>query len=211
MPENPSPLTFLKKIPFTLSVILINIGVFTFSVLKAGTLTGPQWAITLLRLGAQFNPLVLDREWYRIFTHIFLHGSILHLAANMVVLAYLGTMMEGKVGIKKFAFVYFVSAIASAFCGLYWNLFTIGIGTPGAISGLLGFSLVYNIFFPGKSGKATVILLIVFGIFVSLNLLIPEMGLHRLRGPVWRSNHGNRHRIFFLRFRTPRNHWKSQD
>src|SRR5687767_11376709 len=121
MPQFSSPLTFLKKVPFTLLMILVNAGVFIFSFVKAGTLSGPQWTLTLLRLGAQFNPLALDGEWYRIFTHMFLHGSILHLAANMAVLAYLGSTMERKVGTKKFAFVYFVSAIASAFSGLYWN------------------------------------------------------------------------------------------
>jgi membrane associated rhomboid family serine protease/antitoxin component YwqK of YwqJK toxin-antitoxin module len=175
MPQSPLPLTFVRRVPFTVSLILINIGVFIFTFIKAGTMSGPQWTITLLRLGAQFNPLALDGEWYRIFTHMFLHGSILHLAANMYVMAYLGSAMEWKVGTRKFAFVYFVSAIASAFSGLYWNLFTVGLGTSGAISGLLGFSLVYHIFFPGKSGKAMMILLLHFAVFVSVNLVIPEM------------------------------------
>ncbi|MEX1239306.1 MAG: rhomboid family intramembrane serine protease, partial [Cyclobacteriaceae bacterium] len=174
MPQSRPPFTFLKDIPFTLSVIVINLAVFIFSFIKAGTVGGPQWTLTLLRIGAQFNPLTLDREWYRIFTHMFLHGSILHLATNMFVLAYLGTAMEGRVGTKKFGFVYFVSAVVSAFSGLYWNLFTIGVGSSGAISGLLGFSLVYHIFFPGRSGKAMAILLSYFSAFAAINLLMPE-------------------------------------
>ena len=160
----------MKKVPLTFTVIFINTAMFVFCFFQPGDRT-----ITLLRLGAQFNPLTLDRQWYRIFTHLFLHGSILHLVANMFVLAYLGYVMEGKVGTKKFAFVYFVSAIAAAFSGLYWNLFTIAIGTSGAISGLLGFCLVYHIFFPGKTGKAMMILLTFFAAFVAINLVMPQM------------------------------------
>ncbi len=173
MPRFPSALPSLRKMPFTLTVTLMNVAVFITSFIIAGTLAGQKWTITLLLLGAQFNPLALDREPYRILTHMFLHGGMVHLLINVYLLLYAGLTMEARVGTKKFAFVYFVSGIAAAFNGLYWNLFNIGIGSSEAIMGLLGFWLVYQIFFPGKSGRSMVVLLIHCILFVSINVFFP--------------------------------------
>lgn len=162
------------KVVFTLSVTIVTMGMFIFTLVRAGSTEGPNWTLTLLRLGAQYNPLALDGEWYRIFAHIFLHGSIAHLLVSTYLLLYTGVVMEPKVGTKKFAFVFFVSGVAAAFSGLYWNLFTIGVGTAGAISGLLGFMLVYNIFYSGKNGKPMLVLLMHFVAFAAVNILFPE-------------------------------------
>jgi membrane associated rhomboid family serine protease len=167
-------LTLIRKIPFTLAIVVINVVVFVVAVVLAGAMEGQRWTITLLRLGAQFNPLSLDREGYRVFTHLFLHGNVVHLAVNTYMLMFAGITIEAKVGTKKFAFVYLVTALAAAMSGLYWNLFTIGIGASGAIIGLLGFSLVYRIFLPGKSGKPMVILLAHFTLFALANIAFPQ-------------------------------------
>lgn len=172
--QDTAPMNFVKKIPFTLSLVFVNIAVFAIAFIMADEHDGPNWTITLLRFGAQFNPLTLDAQPYRIVTHMFLHGNIIHLGVNLYVLFYAGMAMEPIVGTKKLAFIYFVSGIAAAFDSLYWNLFTIGFGASGAIVGVLGFSLVYHIFFPGRSGKPAVILLIHFALFVSVNLFFPE-------------------------------------
>ena len=174
MPPLESAVKAMKKMPFTLGMIAINTMAFILTVVLAGTWHGPDWTVTLLRMGAQFNPLALDREWYRIFTHIFLHAGILHLLTNIYVLAYAGAVMEPRVGTKKFAFLYFVCGFAAALSGLYWNLFTIGTGASGAIAGILGFSLVHYIFFPGKSSRPMAVLLLHFTAFVSINLIFPE-------------------------------------
>ena len=58
---------------------------------------------------------------------------------------------------------------------MYWNLFTITVGTSGAISGLLGFYLVYYIFFSGKSARPMAVLLGHFTAFSAVNLFLPEM------------------------------------
>lgn len=175
MPPAQSALfTHLRKIPFTLAIVFIDILVFAATWFIAGSLTESNWNITLLRLGAQFAPLTLDMQWHRVITHLFLHGSVIHLVISMYALLYVGYVLEHRIGSKKFAFIYFVCAIGSAIASLYLSLFTIGVGSSGVISGLLGFTLVYNIFFPGKTGKAMVILLIHFVVFAVVHLLFPD-------------------------------------
>lgn len=172
-PASSSPFN-LRKIPFTLSIVLINIFAFLLTWYVSGSMAENSWNITLLRLGAQFAPLTLDMQWYRVITHLFLHGSLLQLAISTYALLYLGNAIEPRTGTRKFAFVYFISGLGSTIASLYLSLFTVGAGTSGVISGLLGFYLIYNIFFPGKSARSMVILLIHFSLFAAVNLLLPE-------------------------------------
>jgi len=167
-------LQLFRKIPATATLIVINAGVFIFTYLKAGTVNGPHWTITLLQVGAQFNPLTLDKEWYRIFTQMFMHGGVIHLAVNMYALFSIGSSMEPIVGTRKFTVVYFVCGVAAALNSLYWSLFSIGVGASGAIFGLFGFSLIVNIFLHRKTGRSLIPILLNFAFFLGINLLIAK-------------------------------------
>lgn len=172
--EAPPPLQAFRKIPATLGLIAVNTLVFILTYIEAGTLDGPGYTLTLLHMGAQFNPLSLDKEWYRIFAHMFLHGGIIHLAVNMYALFSVGSEIERLVGTKKFTLVYFVSGVASALNSLYWSMFSIGVGASGAIFGLFGFSLIVNIFLSRRSGRSMTPILINFAIFLGINLMIAK-------------------------------------
>src|SRR5688500_12014725 len=109
-----SALRMLKSIPVTLGLIIANVSVFIAAYVQAGSFEGPHWMLTLLAMGAQFNPFTLDKEWYRIFTYMFLHGGPLHLVLNMVALGIVGAELEKLVGTKKFLAVYLVCGVAAA-------------------------------------------------------------------------------------------------
>jgi membrane associated rhomboid family serine protease/antitoxin component YwqK of YwqJK toxin-antitoxin module len=165
---------FIRRYPATAFLIVANSLVFIVCYYVAKTFSDPEWALTLLRFGAEFNPLTLDREWYRIFAHMFLHGHIMHLAFNIYALFSIGSVLEPEVGTKKFIGVYLITGVAAALNSLYWNLFTIGVGASGAIFGLFGFSVVLNVFNSSKQGRPIVPILINFGIFLVINLLFAK-------------------------------------
>jgi membrane associated rhomboid family serine protease len=169
----PAPLD-LKRIPATITLIVLNVLVFVITYWKAGSAEGAAFTVTLLEMGAQFNPLTLDKEWYRIFTHMFLHGGLMHLGFNMYALYVVGSEIEVMVGSRKFVAVYFISGIASALNSLYWSFFSVGVGASGAIFGLFGFSLIINIFLSRRHGKSMMPLLINFAVFIGINLLIAK-------------------------------------
>ena len=50
---------------------------------------------------------------------MFLHGSIFHLAFNMLALYWLGTIIEQALGTPRFLLVYFVSGLAGS-TGALW-------------------------------------------------------------------------------------------
>jgi membrane associated rhomboid family serine protease len=176
--ENPKPpapfIESFKKFPATVSLIVINVLVFTITFIQAGDSDGRMFTLVLLKMGALFNPLALDKEWYRIFTHMFLHGGLMHIGFNMYALYVVGREIELMVGTKKFTMVYFVCGIASALNSLYWSMFAISVGASGAIFGLFGFSLIVNIFLSRRSGKSLTPLLLNFAFFIGINLMISK-------------------------------------
>jgi membrane associated rhomboid family serine protease len=86
---------------------------------------------------------VAEGEWWRMLTAAFLHGNILHLGLNMLMLWWIGTPMEETLGRARFLGVYFVSALAGSAGALVLSEpAQPTVGASGAIFGLLGAALV---------------------------------------------------------------------
>ena len=83
-----------------------------------------------------------------IFTSMFIHANIAHIAFNLFALVYLGGYAERAIGIPRYILVYFMSGIVAAlFHGVIAshilnNGDVVLIGASGAISGVLGIAAV---------------------------------------------------------------------
>jgi membrane associated rhomboid family serine protease/antitoxin component YwqK of YwqJK toxin-antitoxin module len=163
-----------RTAPATLILIAVNCIVFLVTYFYSGTWSGPSWTAALVQLGAQFNPYTLGGEWYRLFSHMFLHAHAIHLLVNMLALFSAGRDLESTVGSRKFVFLYFIGGIGSALASLYWSLFTVGVGASGAIFGLFGFSLVLNLIYGHREGRSVTPMLINFLVFIFINIAVGE-------------------------------------
>lgn len=114
-------------------IIVLN-GVFFLATVASGGFT----LSNLIRLGAKFGPLIAAGEWQRLLISIFLHGNLLHLFFNTYALFYLGRMVEGVFGSRKFFAIYIVSGIAGSLLSYGWHFSRAGVGASGAIFGLAG-------------------------------------------------------------------------
>lgn len=134
----------IKKRPIiTIGIIAINILVFVGLSFFGMTEDGSY----MLEHGAMFVPLVLgNHEYYRLITSIFLHFGFAHLMNNMVMLFFLGSILEEEIGSFKYLLLYFVSGVAgnilSAFMDLKTGEFVISAGASGAIFGVIGALLI---------------------------------------------------------------------
>jgi len=84
----------------------------------------------------------------RLFSSMFVHASIAHIAFNLFALAYLGVYAERAVGVPRYILVYLASGIVAAlFHGviasyILHNGNVVLVGASGAISGVLGIAAV---------------------------------------------------------------------
>ena len=97
---------------------------------------------------------------FTIFSSMFLHGGLFHIAGNMLYLWIFGNNVEDSLGHGRFMLFYLASGVAAA---ATQTLMSPGspvpmIGASGAISGVLG---AYIVLFP----HANVLTLVIFGFF----------------------------------------------
>jgi membrane associated rhomboid family serine protease len=86
-----------------------------------------------------------DGDWWRLITSTFLHGSIIHLGFNMLMLWWIGSPIEAAIGRGRYLMLYLVSGLAgSAGALLLTEPNRATVGASGAIFGLLGAALVFE-------------------------------------------------------------------
>lgn len=96
----------------------------------------------LLEHGALYGPNVRAGEWYRLVTYLFLHGDISHLGHNMLILFFLGNVLERYFGKIRYIIVYFFSGILAAIGSIVYNTTeTVCVGASGAVFGVIGATL----------------------------------------------------------------------
>jgi rhomboid protease GluP len=93
---------------------------------------------SLVAWGANFRPVTLAGEWWRLITCCFLHIGILHLLLNMYALMYIGLLLEPYLGKLRFTAAYLLAGIAASLTSLWWHDLTISAGASGAIFGMYG-------------------------------------------------------------------------
>jgi len=96
-----------------------------------------------LIFGAKFNPLIMNGEYWRLITPMFLHGGIVHLFFNSYSLYVIGPAVEDLFGSVKFAVIYFIAGIIGNVASFAFSTH-MSVGASGAIFGLFG-ALVYLI------------------------------------------------------------------
>ena len=116
----------------TLAVALIAVNVFVFlaQVVQSGSLTDPYGELFIR--GALYGPAVADGDWYRLLSCAFLHGSILHILFNMLMLWWFGRPLEHLLGRGRFLAIYFISILAGSAGALLVTPDRPTIGASGA-------------------------------------------------------------------------------
>src|SRR6202040_1244265 len=132
--------------PVTSAFLVANFLMFGISwvlTMKAGeggglrTLWGMNGAASY-QLGASLplQLLLLDHQWWRVVTAMFLHGGLIHIGFNMMSLFQLGPALEELYGSARYFFLYvFTGAfgfLASSFVGHN------SLGASGGLLGLVG-------------------------------------------------------------------------
>ena len=128
-----------RESTITLTHVLFgaNIAVYLAMSLAAGSPTDFPPSITL-HFGANYGPLTLGGQWWRVLTYMFLHGGPMHILFNMWCLWDLGRLCESLYGRWTYAAIYLITGIAGGVASVGWNPRALSVGASGAIFGLAG-------------------------------------------------------------------------
>ncbi|GER69555.1 hypothetical protein BpJC7_08580 [Weizmannia acidilactici] len=154
---------------FTYVFLAVQIAVFIMMTLFGGT----QNTENLIRFGAKYNPLIIDGQYWRLITPVFIHIGIMHLLMNSLSLYYIGPLVERIYGIWRFAWIYLFAGFSGCLASFLFSS-SISAGASGAIFGLFG-ALLYigtayrDLFFRtmGSSVIMLVVINLIFGFSVS--------------------------------------------
>ncbi len=163
----------LRDLP-VVSTILVVINVIVFLIC---TFTGN----LLYNMGELDIRGVLGAgEYGRIIWSLFLHSDINHIFNNMIILFFLGAMIEREVGHIRYGIIYFLAGIGGNILSLSYKLLTNDmagtIGASGAVFGLDGVLLALILFSGRKLPNITptrVLLMIGYSLysgFVGVNV-----------------------------------------
>lgn len=92
----------------------------------------------LLLWGADYGPLTLGGQYWRVLTCLFVHLNMFHLAGNMLLLWRLGKSLDRLIGRKQHLVIYLCTGAASSLTSLSWHPTTLKLGASGAIFGQAG-------------------------------------------------------------------------
>lgn len=149
---------------FTYLLIAVQVVMFLLLELSGGSTN----TATLTAFGAKNNVLILEGEWWRLMTPMFLHIGLTHLLFNTFALWSVGAAVERIYGSGRFLLIYLISGIFGSIASFVFNT-AIAAGASGAIFGCLG-ALLYlaisnrKLFFRTMGTNIIVIILINLGI-----------------------------------------------
>lgn len=163
-----------SKRMFTFLLIIINILIYILMVQAGVSFFEPtpqqisDWG------GSSGVRTILQGEWWRLLTSMFVHIGIIHLLMNMYVLFKIGSLLEPIIGKLRFITVYLATGVFGGLLSQIWHSradhVIVEAGASGAIFGITGVFLAFtttNLF----SQELKKELLKKLGIFIFANIL----------------------------------------
>lgn len=128
----------IKRPTVNIILVVINVAVWCMTELFGDTLDGAYIA----DCGGMYPEFVMNGEWYRLFTAMFLHFGAEHLANNMILLAAAGGRLEAAVGHFRYLLIYIGAGLSGNLASLYQMIYTkdyaVCAGASGAVFGIIG-------------------------------------------------------------------------
>lgn len=136
------PVRHKNPISPTLILIGVNVAIFILDLILS-----VRYGYKPLEVfGIQNTTLIMQGDVWRLFTSMFLHADIAHLAGNMLSLLYLGGVVRKYYTDIEYMIIYLCSGLFGSILSFFFLTKTFSLGASGAIMGLGGV-LIYRMFF----------------------------------------------------------------
>ena len=118
------------------ALIAANLVAFVIELAGGGGWSGPRGQ-QMVDLGADYGPLTLHGEWWRLGTSMFLHFGVLHIFFNMACL-WKAQVVEAIFDHDGMAAIYLVAGLVGGVASLALHPTAVGAGASGAMFGVYG-------------------------------------------------------------------------
>jgi membrane associated rhomboid family serine protease len=162
-----------KLTPTVKVLIIVNVVVFVFTLRALGK------ALEVYGVGGKVSwPVLLclvpdflfgKGFLWQLLSYMFLHGGVLHLGVNLLVLWMLGSEVEARLGRSHFLRLYFLSGVGAGLCHAVTSW---GSGVPmlGASGAVFGVMIAYAMLFPER--YITFLLFFIFPLTIKAKHLV---------------------------------------
>ena len=131
-----------EKYKPTYIIIALNVAVYVYGAIVGGNafITGDsvvyQWG--------QVNLFVFQGAYYQLFTAMFVHASIVHLAGNMLFLLIFGLRGEEMFSLPEYLTIYIAGGLIGNLLSLVFGSYFVSVGASGAIFSMFGACVIYG-------------------------------------------------------------------
>ena len=122
-------------------LVAANIAVYALTSYIGGSFLETDF-YSIIAVYGLYTPAVLNGEVWRLFTSLFVHANIAHIAGNMLFLFIYGLRAQEMFDLKEYMAIYFLSGLAGNALSLFTDFFS--VGASGAIFGVLGAVMIYQ-------------------------------------------------------------------
>jgi membrane associated rhomboid family serine protease len=135
------------------AIVIVNVAVFLlqrFGIGSDETFDPQTQTVTTVPWGELSISALLQGRVWTIFTHLFVHGSLMHLVGNCFMIFFTGKAVQSLIGSRHFLHIYFLAGLVGAATEL-----------------LAGWLMQKNVAIIGASGAA-------FGTLLALAVMLPQ-------------------------------------
>lgn len=168
--------TLYQKSPITLLLIVSFILVFVIQMIQGVNIDNPTNK-NLIDYGANFLPLTLTNDYWRLISSGFLHIGIIHLLLNSFAMYYFGQVAEMILGRGRFLALFLLAVIGGNILNLCVNWHDITRGdypsiSAGASGGIMGIGMALLVIAMSKVPVAKALNKRSLALIMTINILM---------------------------------------
>jgi len=131
-----------QRYKITFVLIGLNVAFYLYTSFAGENFLITQYTYTTSQL-AQYNADVFAGAYYQLFTAMFIHSGIVHLAGNMLFLLIFGLRGEEMFSLPEYLGIYILGGLAGNVLSLAWGPNLFSVGASGAVFAMFGACAIY--------------------------------------------------------------------
>lgn len=166
-------MTSSEKYKLTYFLIAANVAVYIYTSIIGGDALVTNYNPYNTQLLIQYNYNVFHGAYWQLFTSMFVHASIAHIAGNMLFLLIFGLRGEEMFSLPEYLGIYLVGGLVGNVLSLVFGPSFVSVGASGAIFSLFGAIVIYS----RRSIRQSILGALVYAFFLLIISVGPEVNV----------------------------------